>query len=250
MSDDGSTSRHDRARRGDPLPPTPPARIRVDLSAPPPPPTPPARIRVDLPAPPPPPPPDAASAVQPQRASPNATRRGSSGAIAAVLFTVLGAVALIFGFGVAISRAIGPVTPPGPTTAQLRVQWDENEDLNSSGGRTSTSSVEFVRDGYLAIPVSWSDLCFDSIGSNAGWPPEFGNRLEGGLTSYSIDVTLSYGTGATRFARAAYIARVGWTGKLYVLVPEDSATSGISSFGDASLFPASARGVVDLAKSE
>lgn len=233
MSDDGSTSRHDRTRRGDPLPPVPPARVRGDFSAPPPPPS-----------------PSAASAAQPQRASPSATRRGSSGAIAAVLFTVFGAVALTFGFGVAISEAIGPVTPVGPTTAQLRVQWDEDEDLNSSGGRTSTSSVEFVRDGYLAIPVSRSDLCFDSIGSNAGWPPDYGDGFEGGLTSYSIDVTLRDDGGATRYARAAYIARAGWTGKLYVLVPKGSAASWISSFGDASLFPADARGVVHLAKSE
>jgi hypothetical protein len=192
---------------------------------------------------------DLLSPVPPSSAARGAVRRASSGAIAAVLLTVFGAIALTFGFGSAISRALIGVTPPGATRAELSVEWAEDENANNTGRRLSSSHVGFARDGYLAIPVSRSDLCFDSIERNAGWPPDFGDGIEGGLTSYSVDVTLRDDSGATRFVRAAYISRTRF-GDLHVLVSESGSAPWIYEFNGAKVFTADARGVVNLAASE
>jgi hypothetical protein len=183
----------------------------------------------------------------PQPARPMA----SSGAIAAVLLTVFGAISLTFGFGVAISGGVTP--PPLPTQAELRVTWFENEDRDTPGSRRFGSTANGRYRGYLVVEASRTELCFDSIETNAGWPPDLGEDSfggEGGLVSYSIEVTWRDASGATRSASAAYIARTHGSSKYSILVPESGNGSWISEYRGAAVFPATPSGVVALANSE
>jgi hypothetical protein len=175
----------------------------------------------------------------------------SSGAVAAVLLTVFGAVTLTFGFGVAISEVVGPRPPI--TQAELRVTWEENEDFDNSGTRGFGSTAKERYRGYLVLSASRTELCFDSIETNAGWPPDLGEDSfggEGGLVSYSIEVTWRDASGVTRSAPAAYIARTRGSSSYSILVPESGSGSWISEYRGAAVFPATPSGVVALANSE
>lgn len=182
--------------------------------------------------------------------SPSAVPRRSWGAIAAALFTILGALALSFGFAAVISEAISIA----PEEVTVEVTWFENEGSNSE----DKNPKPFVKkvppgrrgyhDGYLVVPVTRSDLRFELIEQNAGWPPDLGKGDlfgEGGLVSYSIVITSG---GQSR--DATYIVQGPSRNEFLLLVPQDLTVPQIQSFDGRKLFRAGPEGVIELAKSE
>ncbi len=186
--------------------------------------------------------------------SPSAVPRRSWGAIAAALFTILGALALSFGFAAVISEVISEAISIAPEEVEVKVTWSENEDRNN-GDTDPKPIVKKVlpgrrgyRDGYLVVRVNRSDLRFDVIEENAGWPPELGKRDlfgEGGLVSYSIVIT-----SGGRSRDATYIVQGPSRDEFLLLVPQDLTVPQIQSFDGRKLFSAGPEGVIDLAKSE
>ncbi len=182
--------------------------------------------------------------------SPSAVPRRSWGAIAAALFTILGALALSFGFAAVISEAISIA----PEEVEVKVTWSENDYFNREDTDPKPIVIKVLpgrrgyRDGYLVVRVTRSDLRFDLIEENAGWPPDLGKRDlfgEGGLVSYSIVVT-SRG----RARDATYIVQGPSRDEFLLLVPQDLTVPQIQSFDGRKLFDAGPEGVIELAKSE
>jgi len=172
------------------------------------------------------------------------------GAIAAVSFTVSGALALSFGFAKVIAEAIA-ITPD---QVELRVRWSENEDWNSEDldpepfVKKVRSGSHGYHDGYLMVWVTRSELKFDSIKDEAGWPPELGEERivgERGLLTYQIEVTKA---GKPRDAR--YIVRGSSPDRFLLLVPDDLTVSQIGLLGGKEVFEANRDGVIKLAQKE
>lgn len=135
--------------------------------------------------------------------------------------------------------------------ADFTVSWAENEGINSDGKRKSYSSGGVVSDGYVVIPVSRAELCFDEISVKAGWPPDLGIPwVNGGLLSYSIVVEFRDSKGETRSAIAEYIAHSREHDTLNLFVPYSDPAQRISDYQGYLVFTADADGVVKLAESE
>ena len=204
----------------------------------------------------------------------------SRGAIASVLCTVIGAIALTAGFGVAISSAVVGVSPSGSLTADIKVSWAENEGGNSEESRRK--AIKFVEDSdkyFFVIPISRAELGFDAIEENAeGWPPDLGTKYNNGLNSYTINITVKGAAGLLQTTSVCVIVRTNESDKFSLLVPGSGTlrdaranSTGFmeSIYADALLrqsflakvksstefkgkeyFDADAQGVVDLAAAE
>lgn len=176
----------------------------------------------------------------------------SRGAIASVLCTVIGAIALTAGFGAAISSAVVGCFPSDSLTADIKVSWAENEGANSEGSRRN--AIKFVEDSdkdFFVISISRGDLGFDAIEMDAqGWPPDLGNPIDNGLNSYTINITVKGAARLPQTIAACSIARTNESDKFYVLVPRSGTLFSESQFKGMECFPANAQGVVKLAEAE
>jgi hypothetical protein len=186
---------------------------------------------------------------------PGSGRGVSSGALAAVVCTVSGAIALTAGFADAISGMWGSgassLWASGGDKAHLTVSWDENEYWDSSGTWDSYHRVDSTQSGYYVIPVPRIDLHFDAISRAAGWPPDKGEDWgEGGLVTYSISVRLPKDSGHANETAATYIVRTSSKDMFYVLVRTAGTARSLSAFRGMRTFTADAFGVVDLANEE
>ena len=176
----------------------------------------------------------------------------SRGAIASVLFTVIGAIALTAGFGAAISSAVVGCRPSYSLTADITVSWAENEGANRGGiRRREIKSVEDSDKDFFKISISRYDLGFDAIENDAeGWPPDLAGGYEHGLVSYSIKITVKRAADLLPTTSPCYIARTKLSASFYVLVPRSGNRPSESQFYGMEFFPANAQGVVNLAKAE
>lgn len=176
----------------------------------------------------------------------------SRGAIASVLCTVIGAIALTAGFGVAISSAVVGVSPSDSLTADITVSWAENEGANRGGiRRREIKSVEDSDKDFFVIAISRYDLGFDAIEIDAeGWPPDLGTPYNNGLNSYTINITVKGAAGLLPTTSPCYIARTKLSASFYVLVPRSGTRPSESQFDGMEFFPANAQGVVKLAEAE
>lgn len=186
----------------------------------------------------------------------------SRGAIASVLCTVIGAIALTAGFGVAISSAVVGVSPSGSLTADIKVSWAENEGGNNEGSRKAIKFVEDSDKYFFVIPISRAELGFDAIEKDAeGWPPDLGTKYNNGLKSYTIKITVKGTADLLQTTSDCFIARTNESDKFYVLVPRSGtlrdarAISTLESIlptnvNPKQLFNPDAQGVVNLAKAE
>ena len=198
----------------------------------------------------------------------------SRGAIASVLCTVIGAIALTAGFGVAISSAVVGVRPSGSLTADIKVSWAENEGGNNEGSRKAIKFVEDSDKYFFVIPISRAELGFDAIEKDAeGWPPDLGTKYNNGLKSYTIKITVKGTADLLQTTSDCFIARTNESDKFYVLVPRSGTLSLMSqslsqdrfpyaraistlesilptNVNPKQLFNPDAQGVVNLAKAE
>ena len=176
----------------------------------------------------------------------------SRGAIASVLCTVIGAIALTAGFGAAISSAVVGCSPSDSLTADITVSWAENEGANRGGiRRREIKSVEDSDKDFFVIAISRYDLGFDAIEIDAeGWPPDLGTPYNNGLNSYTINITVKGAAGLLPTTSPCYIARTKLSASFYVLVPRSGTLFSESQFKGMKCFPATAEGVVNLAKAE
>jgi len=185
--------------------------------------------------------------------SSRAVPRRSAGAIAAVLFTVLGALALSFGFAKVITGTIGDMRPLWPENVTVKVSWSENEGENDGEKDPPGFDVAVppkvvgYQKGYLILPVTRSDLRFDLIEEKAeGWPPDLAGPTENGLVSYSIEIIYDYGERKD----AEYIVRTNSPDQFILLVPHAGTRSPITTFDDKTVFKVEPQGVIDLANEE
>ena len=175
----------------------------------------------------------------------------SRGAIASVLCTVIGAIALTAGFGVAISSAVVGVSPSGSLTADIKVSWAENEGDNSQGGRKASKSITDSHKDFFVIEISRADLGFEAIAIDAeGWPPDLAGGYQNGLVSYSIKITVKRAADLLPTTSDCFIARSPDTAWFYVLVPRSGTLFSESKFKGGEVFRADAQGVVNIATAE
>lgn len=176
----------------------------------------------------------------------------SRGAIASVLCTVIGAIALTAGFGVAIPSVVVRFSPRGSLTADIKVSWAENEGGNTpSGSRKASKLITDSHKDFFVIPISRGDLGFDTIAIDAeGWPPDLASPFQNGLESYSIKITVKRAADLLQTTSDCFIARSKDTTLFYVLVPRSGTLISESRFKGMECFRATAEGVVNLAKAE
>ena len=174
----------------------------------------------------------------------------SRGAIASVLCTVIGAIALTASFGVAIPSVVVGLRPSS-LKADIKVSWAENEGFNSQGGRKASKSITDSHKDFFVIEISRADLGFEDIAINAeGWPPDLAGPSQNGLVSYSIKVTVKRAADLLQTTSDCFIARSPNTAWFYVLVPRSGTLFSESQFKGMECFPATAEGVVNLATAE
>jgi hypothetical protein len=182
----------------------------------------------------------------------------SRGAIASVLCTVIGAIALTAGFGVAIPSVVVRFSPRGSLTADInsltadiKVSWAENEGDDSQGGRKASKSITDSHKDFFVIEISRADLGFEAIAIDAeGWPPDLAGGYEHGLVSYSIKITVKRAADLLPTTSDCFIARSPDTAWFYVLVPRSGTLFSESKFKGGEVFRADAQGVVNLATAE
>jgi len=188
--------------------------------------------------------------------SSSAVPRRSAGAIAAVLFTVSGALALSLWFAYLISIQIVYLQPlPPPEYVTVKVSYFENEDINSGykDPKGFRADVRRVSEGYLVVPVRRSDLCFDLIKKGAYWPPDLGTDAvdgEGGLVSYKIEIIYPDDQPDDPSRDASYIVQRDSSDEFILLVPHDRNAPAREMFDGMTVFKAVPQGVIDLAKKE
>jgi hypothetical protein len=172
-------------------------------------------------------------------ASRETPRMAASGAIAAVLLTVLGANALAIGFGGLISMAVKEA--PRIEKFEMSVKWASNKGTNHNKIDSVFFSVpkSETYEDHLVLLASRQNLCFDDIKEHSGWPPDLAGRFKFGLKKYSISVSPK--------AVARYIT-VKDQFNFYVLVPEKEGAEKLEKYREFDLFTADADGVVKLAK--
>ena len=155
------------------------------------------------------------------------------------------------GFGAAISSAVVGCRPSYSLTADITVSWAENEDANSDGSRKASKSITESHKDFFVISISRYDLGFDAIENDAeGWPPDLGTPYNNGLNSYTINITVKGAAGLLPTTSPCYIARTKLSASFYVLVPRSGTLFSESQFKGMKCFPATAEGVVNLAKAE
>jgi hypothetical protein len=126
------------------------------------------------------------------------------------------------------------------------VKWEETYFKNRAYGRPFEGEIQESTDGYHVIPVRRADLDFDRIKAEVNWPPKLPNSARGGLTAYSITVTLP----SKRTAPAAYIVRTTSPDRFLVLVRASDTSTVLSTFRERTPFEANVLGVVKLAEEE
>ena len=182
----------------------------------------------------------------------------SRGAIASVLCTVIGAIALTAGFGVAIPSVVVRFSPRGSLTADInsltadiKVSWAENEGDNSQGGRKASKSITDSHKDFFVIEISRADLGFEAIAIDAeGWPPDLAGGYQNGLVSYSIKITVKRAADLLPTTSDCFIARSPDTAWFYVLVPRSGTLFSESKYKGGEVFRADAQGVVNIATAE
>lgn len=86
----------------------------------------------------------------------------------------------------------GTEPPPWPPTATVpvSVSFKENEDINSTWPDESSGpascDVTAVRAEGVYVSVPRASLGLKQLETAAGWPPDLGGGIEGGLQKYSI----------------------------------------------------------------
>ncbi len=120
------------------------------------------------------------------------TSKASKPAMLSLAGTYAAAVAVVVGASLLLNGVITRPDPePVPATLQLR--WQETKLLDTPNeAKRFDGTVEGRQNGFLYIRIAKSDLGWQKITEELGWPPSLPGLVLGGLTEYSM-TTVSIG---------------------------------------------------------
>jgi hypothetical protein len=101
--------------------------------------------------------------------------------------TLAVAVAVVAGASLLINRPGDRDTGPKPVPATLQLRWQDTKFRNADAGDAELDgTVEGRQNGFLYIRIAKSDLGWQKITEELGWPPPLPGLVFGGLKEYSM----------------------------------------------------------------